>query len=701
MATIVTSTRSDVAQWPASRRFDRSPNGHLWFALLNNAGTSVLFYRSTDNGGSWSLFFTWTPSGGPTILELSSVLVDDHPTRTRIYWAYRTNQSSQDRLYFMAAIITSSDLSLHALLQLAAVANGGVAGAIYQGITLAPHRFADGRSYLVVAAGTTNGAQHGAECFGVTIPAIGQPVLNNGIVASKRKWLLTGSGRITPSLVKEPNPIHLWLTFGRTSVNVVRLPWGGSGWAGPTTAQQLLTGVTAQDSLASLWTQGTWATVVPDPTDTTKVVLLERNPGNTKTTSYVSGAHTTGVVKHCTLAYNNVTRDVRVYAMGTSTNVLYYADFIRATLTWSGWSQVTATAILGSNADNYQVRATSASRAKYDVVTAHSGSPNTVVHTAQALTYPPFAPTWIVGSTANSPETNGAACNVSAALDLVWQFSDPDPADTQSAWALSRQIGAGALAYFRASDSTWQATEQKNVSGTSSRTLSSGWGAGGDANHTYRVKVWDSTDVASSYSAPLVVVPSVQVNPTITVPAVDGTTITADSVTVEWTASEQTAWRVKLQIVAEVKYDSGWQSGSALQHTIPFVLEDGFNYSIKLTTRNNEGLPSAEQNRNITVDFVEPPTPTLTVTPQPLLGHMRIVITNPAPSGGQPDLLFNDLLRRNEGALFDNSSMVTVATGLEEDATYDDWTARSGKGYEYRVAARGANGTTALSSWTP
>lgn len=534
MATIATTTNSSPFQYPSNTLVDRDNlTGYLWAMVKASTADTYVLYRSTDGGSSWSL---WLSTTRANVAELGSIWVtNDHI----LMWAYRTNESSQDRIYFRRVDLTASSPGWETEVLLGSPNNGGVAGSCHQGIDLV----AVGTTtvtYVAVAVGTVLALQ-GVTCYGVTIPAYASPSYNNSIFVGTGQWLHSGTGRIDPSIDlehtgdgKTSGTPNLWVAHGRSSLHVVKLAWNGAGWNGPS-SDVTVTSISARDYIAARWDGSRFVTAIPSGST---VVLYERDRANSATTTRTSPTHPQGVVRTATLSYNSVTGDPRVYAVGTSTGVLYYVDYVRTSATWTSWATVTASAILGANVDNHGVRRSSYGDAKFSVYTAVSGSPNTLTYTAQSISYTPDTPTWA------SP-TSGTAQDVNAALVLDWVFSDADPADTQSAYAVSRQIGAGSLSYYRASDATWQATEQKNTSGTSAITLASGWASGSDSNYTFKAKVWDSADIASGYSAGLVLIPSVKVNPTISSPAV-AAVLTASSVPVTWTVSEQTAYQLTL-----------------------------------------------------------------------------------------------------------------------------------------------------------
>lgn len=514
MAIIETTTTANQLRFPGQRRIERQTRtGHLFYVSYGSGIIQV--YRSVDNGTTWSAFGAQRAAVS-TIAEMGSLFVD---WQNRLYITYRTNVSSQDRVYMQAAVITATGPSWHTPLLVASAANGGVAGAALAGSAMTIIRHTDGRTTGAVGVGT-NGATVGLTLYGFTIPAFGQPVVNNNVIANRRSWTATGSatGRTTPAMGYELSPAHMWVTFGRTYLYAVKCTWNGAGWTAPTSAVRITPGTigvsatpAALESCASIWRNPGWMVAQPTPEDPTTILLSERNQGNAYTTYKVSLTHPTGNIRHCALALNNQAGNVRIYAVG-ATNVLYYCDYLASTGTFTSWATVIGSTLLTAD-DEFSVRRENYQSSNFDVLTMTGGaSPWTITHTVQKATYAPLVPTWNETAMARP---NGSAADVAASLLLQWNFSDPDAGDSQSAWALSRVIGAGATQYFRASDSTWQATEQKNIGVTTNRTLAAAWGVDGDAPHTYQAKVWDTTDVASNYSVGYVVIPSAKANPSI------------------------------------------------------------------------------------------------------------------------------------------------------------------------------------------
>ncbi len=695
MAQIATTTNSTPFEAPGPSRISVDADGStLWAVSINSAGTGIAIYKSTDSGGSWTLRGTFSP--GVTVLEVSGI----EERKVGLNFAYRTNESSQDRIYIKRAYDGSPmTFSASTGSLVLSASNGGVAGSVYSGLSnVVSFVQSNGYHWLVCAVGQYGGGAHGARMFATRISPSGVYQNNTSeYVWTRRSWTVVGTGKITPYLAMSANGSLLYCVYGRDTVRAVRAGWNGNGWSGPLTDIEISSTVgTSQDSIAATLGNSFFHIAVPDGDDPTRIKLIERtNSWGTHYTRAASNAHPTGNIRYVSVSWNSTTNDIRVYAVGTSTSVLYFCDYVRASGTWTSWSTVVATAILGG--DNFSSRPLTTYTGRHDVVYAHSGAPNTLNHTRQIVGYSPNPPAWAYGTTANSSPSNGSSKNVSAALDLVWTFSDPDTGDAQSAYALRRQIGAGAFAYFRASDSTWQATEQKNVSGTASRTLASGWALDADADYSFSVKVWDSADLASTYSAAQVVKPSALVNPVITAPT--GTITTATAIAT-WTASQQQSFRASLSIQGGAQlYTSGWLAQAATRSfTFPTVLPDGFLGTVTIETTNNEGLPSTAITSNFTVDYVEPAVPTLVATPDPANGTIDIVIANPTPGGGQPAIDRNQVYRRRVSTPDQISTTVVLLddfTRSVSDSLGGVWTTSGGAGTDYDV-----NGTAATISCT-
>jgi hypothetical protein len=464
MGTVTTSTNTNPILYSGHTRIDYD-DGTLWVLVLNGSG-NIELSRSTNNGSSWAVVNTLARTG----LQDVTMYV---PVSGSIHVAYRTNESSQDRVYWRRYDLVLGTWSSEILV--ASASNGGVAAAIYSGLDLVVVG-AYGAEYVAIAAGTVSGASHGITLKGVFRPANnGTPRLAPDMFAGPTLYLQPGTGRLGPTLDIEHTGDgktalvpHLWVTFGRARINVFKAGWTGWGWDTPNSSYIMVSSVPAQNSIRGSWDGRRHLTASVNPNATTTVCVYERNRSHTgATTVRTTAAHTQGVVRSCSVSYDYNADDLRVYAVGTSTADLYYTTYDRSAGTWSAWAVVTTTDVLGATPENYSVRRNAYGNAQFDVIIAHTGAPNTIVHYPVTQAYSPNQPTWAI--------QGGIAMWTSTPLTLDWNFSDVDAADVQTAYALRRQVGNDTVEYWRASDGTWQPTEQKNLSATSAVALPAGF----------------------------------------------------------------------------------------------------------------------------------------------------------------------------------------------------------------------------------
>lgn len=678
MATLTTSTATTRRlSYPAQSSVARdSRNGNL-YAFFRTASTTYALYRSTDNGASWSARTGFTRSN---LIEWSSLVMDNNGY---IHLGYRVSDTTDDRVFYRRYAADSdaweSELQVSGSPAGTGDANGGVPGAVLQGVDIGVHRNANSSYAILVAVGYAHGtSNYGLVVCGVTIPTAGAKRVNNSLITATRTTAITGTspGRTGVTVEKEHNgdgfttsTPHLWITFGRTKLYLVKLAWQGSTWKGQGTPVVIDTSMPATDYVPTRWDGNRLLMSAVNSTASSTVDVFERNQANGSTTTRTTpSAHPQGAIRGHTVTYDATSKNVRVYAVGTTNATPYVIEYIRATGVWSSWAQVTTDAVSFTPTlpDDFTMRSGGNSgSARHDFVYANGTvSPFSVKNLQQTAQYNPNTPTW---DTSAVPYSNGGAANVGAALTLDWTFSDTDPNDTQASYVLRRQIGAGAFAYYNAGTSTWGAGEVFNTSATSAVTLASGWGADADANHQYAVKVRDAGGFDSGFSAALTLIPSTLVNPSITAPAA-AAVLTTSTVTITWTAAQQKQYRVWLVTNpgGEVKHDSGWvNDATATSYAVPYSMPDNTGWQLWLQTTNNEGLASTTQTRNFTVNFVEPPAPVLAVTPSTADGYISVAITNPAAVGTQPAVAGQTLYRRKvvSSNLLANSGMDGNVTG--------------------------------------
>jgi len=659
MATVATTTQTTAVAAPhtpaIARDMGTSGNAGYLYTVVRTATDTLTCYRSTDDGASWAAFGAFTHTG---LQEWGSLVVDSFGYGHLMYRVGTSGGGGTDQIWYRRIRMdTGSWFSGFAAS--AADSNGGTIASRWQGIDCAVYKLTNNDRYVAWVGGYSNGAgQQGAVLGVVKVTAGGvASQAHNTLISGNRFWLALTSGRQGPSIEIEhagngqtlgSNTPNLWITFGRSKLLMVKCAWNGNGWNGVTSASAIRSSMGSHDNIPGRWDGTRWMMAIINPDDTTTVLIYQRNQANTATSTLTTPTHTTGVIRYMAMSYDNNTKDLRIYAVGTSTNVLYFTTYSRAGGTWSAWATVTATAVLTSGSQWSVRRGGTAGNGKYDVITAHSGSPNTVVHTAQTINTAPSVSSFI---TSGKPYVNGGPADVGTGLSLSWTFTDPDAGQVQGSWALSRQIGAGAVQYYNNAGSSWSASEVQNISSTQGVTLASGWGLDADANHQYRVKVWDAAGLgASGYSSPLTLVPSAVSNPTVTAP-VAASTLTTSRLTVTWTSTQQTGARIVLTETAPgnniVRHDSGPMMGyTDLSYEVPYEMPTGSSWSVTLYTYNNEGLASTGQTRTFNVAYAAPSAPISTFVASPALGTIAVTPAVLAAVGSQPAIVGSQLFRR-------------------------------------------------------
>jgi len=712
MATITTTTTATLLS-PTQARIERSPDGTL-IAGIRRANGNLGFWYSKNNGTSWTDMGTGSDvAGGAAALEYA-FFVDQGGYITAVY---RTFTSLKDVLHFKygapAGATTSwswfNDVSVNTLWNTAAT----VAGGAWQGldiITVANPAggAAAAMAFIIAGAGSDTVAAgfDGFVAWTITMTTAG------AYADRSSSWL--NSGGDYRNLGASPVPVPCWPsldfkhtgdgkhTSGTLDIALVaiagdgntyernRFVWNGSGF---TSFFAYVTTGTAYGQPTNPANQvrrqcridGQGRLLIPQLTGSDTMVVIEFDSSYTTRTTRTCLPHPKGVVVSSALTYDT-NGNIYLFAVGTTDNTLYSSTYARAANTWGAWAVVNATVL--TNSASYAVRrGTLGSR--LDSMTQTATGTFTLAHQTTLITGNPLAPTW------NGPPNNSAQ-NVSAALLLDWNFIDPDPSDTQGSYAVSRQIGAGALAYWRASDSTWQPAEVQNTSTVDQLSLASGWAAATDANYTFKAKVWDSTGLPSAYSTGLVITPSALVNPTVTAPT-PAQVVASTSINVTWTVAEQTAYTLLVELNTGGVFTTLFNGvGTTGLSRLVSGLTNGSAYRLTLTTKNNEGLASTPVQVSFTAAFTPPSTPTVTF---PVMASLYkyvvgVTVANPA---GSPVPVSNTIERRTGT---DDTTIVLLSSNVAVNGTYYDATVRSGTTYQYRATAFTAAGASAVGAWT-
>lgn len=203
----------------------------------------------------------------------------------------------------------------------------------------------------------------------------------------------------------------------------------------------------------------------------------------------------------------------------------------------------------------------------------------------------------------------------------------------------------------------------------------------------WRVRTTDQTALVGAYTNPMVFSTS---NPTV-IPVI----LQPDSVfsgarpVIQWMANDQVSYQlVILDGAGATIWDTGEVMGTAKSRESGVGLKNGANYTIKLRVRGAGGLYSEYVIKNISISYTPPPIPVIvTATVDNERGSLTLNINNPAPTGTQPAIARNNILRKKKS----ESIWVRIANDVPPNGTFVDYTATSANTYEYIVQAWGGN----------
>jgi hypothetical protein len=302
--------------------------------------------------------------------------------------------------------------------------------------------------------------------------------------------------------------------------------------------------------------------------------------------------------------------------------------------------------------------------------TVESGQTVTRVdHIQVTIYYDDIAPTPPTGLTrTNFDATDDAA--------FSWTFSDPNTGDTQSAYQ---------LLIYDVSDSSLDYDSGKITSTSSSMTLTADTLTNGK-QYQWKLRVWDDDDNVSDYSFLATFYTSAKPTVSITSPAADHDDLASATISVTWSSTDQTSYRAKLFTSTDQQIeDSGKLTNANTAHTFSTPAVNDGAYYITVDIFDDKDVQSVTATRYFEAAFIAPPTPTIVVTTDNTRGSVTIVITNPAPSGGQPAFSYNTVYRKPHA----DTAYTRIATGIAEDASFTDYTPASGVQYDYKVRSVG------------
>lgn len=262
--------------------------------------------------------------------------------------------------------------------------------------------------------------------------------------------------------------------------------------------------------------------------------------------------------------------------------------------------------------------------------------------------------------------------------DFTWTFADRNPKDVQTAYQVE---------ISRADTAAVVHDTGKVTSTSSSYTLPANTLVN-DVNYRWRVRLYDTIGGVGTWSAYQTFVTSTTGSVNITSPATDNLTgIETSSYTVAWTYSgTQKSRQVKVyQTSGNVLVsDTGMQNTTAQTHVISGLASET-EYRIEVSLVNSSGLSVPAVSRLITVNYSLPMTPIAEATVNDTFVEVRV--ENPIPTGSRPEVIFNDIYRRESSSLATEEDYIRIGT-TNNNGSYRDYSVKSNKSYDYRVIGR-------------
>lgn len=260
-------------------------------------------------------------------------------------------------------------------------------------------------------------------------------------------------------------------------------------------------------------------------------------------------------------------------------------------------------------------------------------------------------------------------------VTFTWTFEDPDPGDGQSAYQLQA---------VRVSDDVTIVDTGKVVTSDEEHTFAANDFVNG-VEYRWRVKTWDALDAEGPYSGYDFFEPTESPFGTIDSPEQDQQIDVAD-VLVAWTqtgGAAQDSYRVRVidEDTSVEVYNSGFVTSTATSHLVEDLPGDDrtFRFEVTLRADSIEGPPFSVV---AFVEYAQVDKPNLVVVARTL--YVEVGIDNPLPTGDRPEVVSNEVWRREVG----KGDWKRIAVGLPPNSTYEDRSAGAKRNYEYFVRAR-------------
>jgi hypothetical protein len=264
---------------------------------------------------------------------------------------------------------------------------------------------------------------------------------------------------------------------------------------------------------------------------------------------------------------------------------------------------------------------------------------------------------------------------------VSWTFNDSNPADTQAKYDIQvRRVSDSVVVYNPAT-----ITGPVVANGATSNVTIPAATLTNNTSYQVRVRAYDFYGAISDWSDwKNFATTSNGLTVTITSPATDNLPLAASSVIVTWTfastgGTTQVSYRIKVFRTSDnvMLQDSGVVTSTATSATVSSLVSD-VEQRIEVVVTDSAAASSAPGIRVVTPNFDDPRSPSITVTSQD--GFLRVQITNPVPGTDQPQVIRNDIYRRETGTTAWTKIGTTTPNGV-----YDDYAVAAFTLYDYMV----------------
>lgn len=275
-----------------------------------------------------------------------------------------------------------------------------------------------------------------------------------------------------------------------------------------------------------------------------------------------------------------------------------------------------------------------------------------------------------------SEPVGGVSRDRTKTIRFVWVHNDQDP---QSLFRFRWRLQGGA------NWNTLQVVSTGEVYAVPANTFPYG-------TIEWQIQTEDQGGLKSPWSASALFLAAEQSDaPTILSPAM-GAVIPSEDLAISWSSSGQVQYEVELSEGSSILWSVSRASGNkAVSAGVPLV--NNVNYRVRVRIRDAGGLWSDWAEASFSTSFTPPPQPELSITPDKESASIYVAIHNPLPAGDEPDVLHNELYRREP-----NREWVRIARYIPPESGFTDFTPAGNIVYEYYAKAMGENDTTMDSS---